>query len=145
MRYLLSTLVACKQTKKLASWLTILFPPGFYKIYSERHSGTISYYVSAFCYQTGQQRQGLIKTTLNSHMNTSCPKSDQIPMKSHQTARSVSFHNLFLQLLLLILIIYPLTARVIGAPQMISQPVFSIFPCSPLPSGTCRTPGLSIP
>ena len=28
---------------------------------------------------------------------------------------------------------------------MISQPVSSIFPCSPLPSGTCRTPGLSIP
>ena len=25
------------------------------------------------------------------------------------------------------------------------QPVFSIFPCSPLPSGTWRTPGLSIP
>ena len=24
------------------------------------------------------------------------------------------------------------------------EPVFSIFPCSPLPSGTCRTPGLSI-
>ena len=44
-----------------------------------------------------------------------------------------------------IIIIYPLTARVIGAPQMISQPVFSVFPCSPLPSGTCPTPGLSIP
>ena len=28
---------------------------------------------------------------------------------------------------------------------MILQPVFSFFPCSPLPSGTCRTPGLSIP
>ena len=28
---------------------------------------------------------------------------------------------------------------------MILQPVFSIFPCPPLPSGTCRTPGLSIP
>ena len=28
---------------------------------------------------------------------------------------------------------------------MISQPVFPIFTCSPLPSGTCRTPGLSIP
>ena len=41
------------------------------------------------------------------------------------------------------IIINPLT--VIGAPQMILQPVFSIFPCSPLPSGTCRTPGLSIP
>ena len=28
---------------------------------------------------------------------------------------------------------------------MISQPISSIFPCSPLPSGTLRTPGLSIP
>ena len=44
-----------------------------------------------------------------------------------------------------IIIIYPLTARVVGAPQMILQTVFSIFPCSPLPSGTCWTPGLSIP
>ena len=44
-----------------------------------------------------------------------------------------------------IIIINPLTARVVGAPQMILQPVFSIFPCSPLLSGTCRTPGLSIP
>ena len=29
--------------------------------------------------------------------------------------------------------------------KMISQPVSSIFPCSPLPSGTWRTPVLSIP
>ena len=43
------------------------------------------------------------------------------------------------------IIIYPLTARVAGAPQMILQPVPSIFPCSPLTSGTWRTPGLSIP
>ena len=43
----------------------------------------------------------------------------------------------------IIIIINPLTARVVGAPQMILQPVFSIFPCSPLSSGTCRTPGLS--
>ena len=41
--------------------------------------------------------------------------------------------------------IYPLTARVVGALQMISQPVSSISPCSPLPSGTWRTLGLSIP
>ena len=41
--------------------------------------------------------------------------------------------------------IYPLTARVFGAPKMISQPVSSTFPCSPLPSGTRWTPGLSIP
>ena len=40
-------------------------------------------------------------------------------------------------------LIYPLTTRVVGAPQMISQLVFiSNFPCSPQPSRTCRTPGL---
>ena len=56
------------------------------------------------------------------------------------------FHvRLLSDLFLIIIIINPLTARVVGAPQMILQPVFSIFPCSPLPSGTCRTPGLSIP
>ena len=39
---------------------------------------------------------------------------------------------------------YPLTAGVTGEPQMTSQPV-SFFPlCSPLPSETWRTPGLSI-
>ena len=43
---------------------------------------------------------------------------------------------------IIIIIIYPLTARVVWAPQMISQPVFSIFPCCPLPSGNCRTQGL---
>ena len=46
---------------------------------------------------------------------------------------------------IIIIIINPLTVRVIGAPQMILQPVLSILHCSPLPSGTCRTPGLSIP
>ena len=45
----------------------------------------------------------------------------------------------------IIIIINPFTARVVGVPQMILQPVFSIFPCSQLPSGTCRTSGLSIP
>ena len=35
--------------------------------------------------------------------------------------------------------------KVVGAAQMISQPVSSIFLCSPKPSGTCQTPGLSIP
>ena len=37
---------------------------------------------------------------------------------------------------------YPLTAGVVGAPQMTSRPVSSIFLCSPLPSGTWRIPGL---
>ena len=39
---------------------------------------------------------------------------------------------------------YPLTTRVVGAPQMISQQVISIFPWLPLPSVTWRTRGLSI-
>ena len=47
--------------------------------------------------------------------------------------------------LIITIIINPLTARVVGAPQMNLQTVFSIFPCSPLLSGTCRTPSLSIP
>ena len=34
---------------------------------------------------------------------------------------------------------------IVGTPKMISQPVSSVFPCSPLPSGTWPTPGLSIP
>ena len=42
-------------------------------------------------------------------------------------------------------LIYPLTARVIGAPHMILQTVSSIFSCSPLPSRTSQTPGLCIP
>ena len=45
----------------------------------------------------------------------------------------------------IIIIIYPLTGRVFGAPQIISQSVSSIFPCSPLPSVTWWTPGLSGP
>ena len=41
-------------------------------------------------------------------------------------------------------LIYLLTVRVVGAPQMISQPVSSFFPCSPQTSGTWPTPGRSI-
>ena len=41
-------------------------------------------------------------------------------------------------------LIYALPAEVVGAPQMTLQPVSSIFLCSALPSGTWRTPGLSI-
>ena len=41
--------------------------------------------------------------------------------------------------------VYPLTATVVGRRQMISQPISSIFRCSPLTSRIWRTPGLSIP
>ena len=37
-----------------------------------------------------------------------------------------------------------LNREVVGGSQMISQPVSSSFPNSPLPSGTWRIPGLSI-
>ena len=40
---------------------------------------------------------------------------------------------------------YPLTTGVTGAPQMTSRPLSSNFLCSPLPSNTWQTPGLSIP
>ena len=56
------------------------------------------------------------------------------PAYSNNTQHLKSFH-----------LVYPLTARVNGAPKMISQQVSPIFPSSPLPSGTWRTPGLSIP
>ena len=51
---------------------------------------------------------------------------------------------------IIIIIIDPLTARVAGAPQMILQPVFSILPCSLLPSGlgdlqACPFPGVVFP
>ena len=56
----------------------------------------------------------------------------------------MTFYSKFIVIwLIIIIIINFLTARVVGAPQIILQPVFSIFSCSPLPSGTCRTPGLS--
>ena len=52
----------------------------------------------------------------------------------------------FFSFIIIIIIIYPLTARAVRAPQMILQPVSSVFPCFPLPSGTLRRPpGLPIP
>ena len=57
---------------------------------------------------------------------------------------SMHFHSLKKENIIII-IIYSLTARVIGTPQMNSQAVSFIFLCSPLPSGTWQTPGLSIP
>ena len=56
-----------------------------------------------------------------------------------------SFYHDFKLKCNVIIINYLLTARVAGAPQTISQPVSSIFPCTPLPSRTWQTPGLSIP
>ena len=63
------------------------------------------------------------------------------PKETNKTTSTQSEYVTFTQnsdqsrtIQIIIIIINPLTARVVGAPQMILQPVFSIFPCSPLPS-----------
>ena len=67
-------------------------------------------------------------------------------IKESLLAGSICFHTSMKAFKILnIVIINPLTARVVWAPKMILQPVSSIFPCSPLPSGIWRAPGLSIP
>ena len=73
-------------------------------------------------------------------------QTKQNSCSNHSTLKKVERENKNIRLfIIIIIIIYPLTMRVVGAPQMILQPVSSIFPCSPLPSGTWQTPGLSIP
>ena len=47
--------------------------------------------------------------------------------------------------LIIIIIIKPLTARVVGAPQMIFQTGFSIFPCSPLTLGLAELQACPFP
>ena len=82
---------------------------------------------------------------------TLCQEANKITQEIRTGGISVKFYIFHLpesacpQLIIIIIIIYPLSARVVGAPQMISPPVSPIFPCSPLPPGTWRTPGLSIP
>ena len=85
---------------------------------------------------------------------TSRPNTPRTPLSPCKAGTDLNLAEVFVSLfeedfltyhIVIIIINNPLTARVVGAPQMILQPVFSIFPCSPLPSGTCRTPGLSIP
>ena len=90
--------------------------------------------------QNCSQRPPAEKTTGGSLLNPpSCPPDDPIGQGTELIP------HISRRFPIIVIIINPLTARVVGAPQMILQPVFSIFPCSPLPSGTCRTPGLSIP
>ena len=65
---------------------------------------------------------------------------------SHQRALAKLIHFLKnTRILSFTYLIYSLTTRIIGAPQITSQPVSFIFLCSPQPSGTWWTPGLSIP
>ena len=59
--------------------------------------------------------------------------------------RLFSFIHSFTILFITSSFTYPLTARVVGAPQMTSQTASSFFHCFSLPFGAWGTPGLSIP
>ena len=53
--------------------------------------------------------------------------------------QSTQYHMVIIIITIsIIIIIYPLTSRVVGAPQMISQPVSFIFPCFPLDLANSR-------
>ena len=47
---------------------------------------------------------------------------------SKASSTTVKFRSVSFIVIVIIIIMYPLTARVVGSSQMISQPVFSIFP-----------------
>ena len=78
----------------------------------------------------------------------SCRDSNSQPFDHESGAPYTSLKSCNLTyiiiIIIIIIIVYPLTTRVVWVSQMISQPVSSIFPCFPLPSGTWQTPGLSI-
>ena len=75
--------------------------------------------------------------------NAATQQGTGLKIETHYKPKVCSL--LLIIIIIIIIIINPLTTRVVGVPQMILQPVFSIFPCSPLPSRTWRTPGPSIP
>ena len=75
-----------------------------------------------------------------SHQTTNYPKNRKSVLTQTHIKKNTHQTQYFWRT---IIIIHPLNTRVVGAPQMISQPVSSIFPCSPLPSGTCCLPTYS--
>ena len=88
---------------------------------------------------TFKSKEELVQAIKALHENSSCAVTYESSSANLQhNSRCLSWmlhrhHHLFLN------------TRVVGAPQLISQPVSSIFPCSSPPSGTWRTPSLSIP
>ena len=126
---------------------------------SHAHTGTrFTLQAHALASQSSQRRApraALLSEVVQKQSQCSRSRHHRLPLEPHRLLlkmKSTQF-QILLRLKIgergfysgIIVIIYSLTARVVGAPKMISQPDFSIFPCSPLPSGTCRTPGLSIP
>ena len=75
-----------------------------------------------------KQRAGLVEARIN---------NDRAPQDSRLGAISV--------LIIIIIIINPLTARVVGAPQIILQPIFSIFPVLHCPLGLAELQACPFP
>ena len=88
------------------------------------------------------EKETRINTTLGSKINT---KRLAVAERLRHVVMPTSLDALGTIAVTVVIIIYPLTASVVVAPHVVSQPVSSISPCSPLPYGTWRTPGLSIP
>ena len=90
------------------------------------------------------EKETRINTTLGSKINT---KRLTVAKRLRPVVMPTSLDALgtiAVTVIIIIIIIYPLNARVVVTPQVISQPVSSIFPYFPLPYETWRTPGLSI-
>ena len=122
-------ITAFKESSQFHSYL----PP-------QQHGATKSVGITTSCqlhslpYLKTNVTSGQTPSQVNTHIHNSFHVSNDTQVKS------TSFI-----IIIIIINISPLTARVVGAPQIILQPISSIFPCSPLPFGTWQTPSLPIP
>ena len=71
-------------------------------------------------------------------------REDQKTQKARRFWGNLSVMQTNIQIIIIV-IINPLTARVVGAPQMILQPVFSIFPCLHCPVGLAELQACPFP
>ena len=72
-------------------------------------------------------------------------QSSKEEYKSWKWGAAARYYASRTKTMFIIIIINLLTARVARAPQMILQPVFSIFPCSPLPQGLAKLQACPFP
>ena len=102
-----------------------------------RHKIYCFFWIYSFGYTwPGRREKQLVGHTLHQRK----PKSGQKPIDIFIKLFSSTLSHL----------IYPLTARVVGEPQMISQPISSVFLCLHCPLGlaklqACPFPGVAFP
>ena len=69
----------------------------------------------------------------------------KVTMMMMKVKQALLKHSLFSLVVIIIIIINLLTARIVGAPQMILQPVFSIFPVLHYPLGLAELQACPFP